>query len=240
MRYQSAGELAQALAQALTAEDIAKLDQEAAEKKKRLATQPTEKMDEAALPERKSLPTVAMGEATRAQITGEPVAAQVPQPEPVMMDQPPEKTGIPVTPRKKIKSEKAAAPGWMNRLKSRPVLFIVIGVVLVGVLILVISSLSGGVSCSTVEDCVAQANPLRDQGDLTGYLAYIAAAIDRVPADRHPAYAGLWCDRGDVERQLRQVDEAIRSFTSCMDWTQGDPALQPMRDRAAMALEELR
>ncbi len=237
MRYQSAGELAQALAQALKTEDIANLDQEAAEKKK-LAAQPTEKMDEAELPERKPLPTVVIGDATRAQIMGEAVAAQVPQP--VTMEQPPEKKEIPFTPKKKTKSEKAAAPGWMKQLKSRPILFVLIGVVLVGILILVISSLSGGVSCATVEDCVVIANPLRDQGDLEGYLKYIDAALDRVPADRHPAYAGLWCDRGDVEKQLGQMDEAIRSFTNCMDWTQGDPALQMVRDRALMGLEGLR
>ena len=242
-RYQSAGELAQALKQALPEDVVARLDQVEVGKTTSTMDQPTELMEAGDLPGRTQQPTMAIGDETRAEIAGIPPAIQAARLEPSGFKKTAEQEGKPTPPtqeQKPERHEKPAAAEGKKRSMSRLILFGVIGVVLVGILVLVITNLPGGVSCSSVEDCFLRANPLRDQGDLEGYLEYIGAAIDQVPADQHPRYAGLWCDRGDVERQLGQLDEAIRSYTSCIDWTQGDPDLQPLRDRAGMALDGLR
>lgn len=240
-RYLSAKEMVQALEKALPPERITELDSPQAQASTPVSALPTMLVEEQPAEDWARLPTVAMSEETRLEMLGTALAAGEPIPEPaapelvVNKETPVRALKIP-----KPKAEKIPANSPWNRLKSRPVLFILIGVVLIGILILVATSLSGGASCTTVEDCIARANPLRDQGDLAGYLKYFDAALARVPADQHPPYAGLWCDRGDVEKQLGQINQAISSFTNCRDWTQGDPALQQIRDRATNALAGLR
>jgi serine/threonine protein kinase len=248
-RYQNAREMVLALEGALSPELITQLDASGTQESIPRAAMPTVLMEAEEHPpaSKSQAPTELISEEMRSELANEPVRLEAAMPEPVKRETESKKeeaaiktkgSRVAKAPRPKTQERIAAKPIW-ERLKSRPVLFIVIGVVLVGILILVISSLSGGASCSTLEDCLARANPLRDQGDLAGYLKYIDAALARVPADQHPPHAGLWCDRGDAEKQLGQISQAMISFKYCMDWTQDDPALQPIRDRATTGLAGL-
>jgi hypothetical protein len=102
--------------------------------------------------------------------------------------------------------------------------------------------LSGGfaaLTCGSVESCVDQANATRDRGDLAGYVDLMRAAAGKVPGDQHPPNAGIWCDIGDAERELGRVDDARGSFTQCIEWTEGDPDMQGLRDAAEDALRGL-
>ena len=65
------------------------------------------------------------------------------------------------------------------------------------------------------------------------------AAADRVPAGEHPPNAGIWCDIGAAERELGRVDEARESYTKCIEWTEGNPDMQGLRDAAEEALRGL-
>jgi serine/threonine-protein kinase len=241
-RYQSAGELVQALEKALPQQVIERLDSASTQAALPRSTLPTMLMEAEGTAERAHLPTEIIEEESPVERLGPSSSDQQPSPEPAGLE-PVFGKEAPVqdseAPKPKILKEMAAKPARV-RLKLRHILLIAAGVVLIGILIFFVSRSSTRVTCPTVEDCIIRANPLRDQGDLAGYLKYIDAALASVPAEQHPMYAGLWCDRGEVERILGQLDQAIRSFTRCMDWTQGDPDLQPVRDRAGMALDELR
>jgi serine/threonine protein kinase len=224
-RYQSAGELAQALAQALTVEDIAGLDGESATKKKKtLAAQPTEKMDEADLPERKPLPTVAMSEETQAEITGEPVPAEVPQPEPGAMDQPPEKVESVAKPKKEKKPAREAAQGRGRWLRSRPFVIGVIVVVLLAALGLGLSSIlhTPTPPCPNIEECMALRMDLQNQGDLNGSLVAIDRAIGMVPPEDHRGFAWIWCERSALLEKMNRLDEANDSRNICEAWERGE------------------
>ena len=102
--------------------------------------------------------------------------------------------------------------------------------------------LSGGfaaLTCGSVENCIDQANALRETGDLAGYVNLMRAAAGRVPGDQHPPNAGIWCDIGEAERDLGWANDARGSFSKCIEWTEGDPGMQGLRDAAENALREL-
>lgn len=239
-RYQSAKEMVQALEKAFPAERVAGLDSPAAKAAFPVSTLPTMLVEEQPTPDLVNLASAALGEKNRHEMLSATPATEELIPEPAAIEPAVNKdVSDQAVKATKPKAEKTTANSLWNRLKPRPILFILIGVVLIGILILVVTRLSSGASCSTVEDCVARANPMRDQGNLAGYLKYIDAALSRIPADQHPQFAGLWCDRGDVEKQLGQVSQAIGNYTNCLNWTQGDPVLQPIRDRATIALAGL-
>ncbi len=104
-----------------------------------------------------------------------------------------------------------------------------------------LASLGGpGITCQNVDQCIAQAGGMRQDGNLEGALDSYIVAISLIPAHDHPSLAGIWCDRADIEKELGRREDAIQSYTTCSDWTQGDPAFQPMRDRAAYGLAELK
>jgi serine/threonine protein kinase len=241
-RYQSAKELVHAFEKSLPPERIAEVESSHARSTTPTSTLPTMLVEEQPAADLANLATAAMSEQTRIEMLGVPLEIARPPSQPPISSTPAaEAAPIQVEKTSGMKAREAtASKSIRGRFRFRPVILIVIGVALVGILILVISSLSSGASCFTVEECITRANPLRDQGDLAGYLKYIDAALARVPADQHPPFAGLWCDRGDVEKLLGQVNQAISSFTNCNDWTQGDPNLQPIRDRAVVSLAGLR
>lgn len=94
--------------------------------------------------------------------------------------------------------------------------------------------------CDTPEACLEQANQLVLQGDLTRALAVINLAIDLVPADAHPPYAGLLCRRGDINLMLERSGQAGRDFELCIDWTERDPSLEDLRAYARERLQTIR
>ena len=86
---------------------------------------------------------------------------------------------------------------------------------------------------------MTQAEKFRAQGDLEGYLGAVTVALDRVPEREHPPFATLWCDRADALRELGRPDEAIENYHLCIEWTQGDPDLEGLRERADQSLNDL-
>ena len=76
-RFQSAVDMAHALEQSLTTQEITILDRGRIESKTTFTTQPTEMMEQSSLSGKEQLPTVAMSEETRAEISGKPVKKQV-------------------------------------------------------------------------------------------------------------------------------------------------------------------
>ena len=206
-RYQSAGELVQALEKALPAEVIAVLDAPARKVKASVANQPTELIETPAA-DRTHLPIVAMADESQ---TGIPNQVPIPAGTPPVEAPPPAPT--------KIKGRK-----WISRRS----LWIAGGVLLLAILAFAAISLLGGKACTSIEDCVAHANSAAGRGDTQGVSDYLLKAINHVPADQQPKFANLWCDRGDALAKLQQRDPAIASYQSCMAWTGNDPALQPI------------
>jgi hypothetical protein len=79
------------------------------------------------------------------------------------------------------------------------------------------------------------------EGDFGGVVAATDAAIELVPDNEHPEHAHLWCMKGEAYAAMDQVDAAIESFYICLDWTEGDPELEEVRNFAEeqiMMLEE--
>ncbi len=93
--------------------------------------------------------------------------------------------------------------------------------------------------CATPEECHALAEETWGSGDLEGAIALIERAISLVPENEHPPYAQYWCMRGEAFMALDRYDEAIWSFEDCLDWTEGDPALEDLRQLAHEQIEIL-
>jgi len=222
-RTQSAGELARSLAQALTAEVTADLDQEAAREKTKATDQPTERMDAASRPDRAQLPTVAMGAETRAEIAAEPDVPESALTEPAKPAPPvPEKKTARVKqkPQPVAVRKKPAGPALIERFKSKPVLFGVLGLVVVVILVVVFSSLSGG--CNSLEACIARAEELNRQGDIEGAIDAYGRAADMVPPQEHPSFAWLWCTRSELLDSVGRHDQATGDREICMAWERGE------------------
>jgi serine/threonine protein kinase len=225
-RYQSAGELVRMLEKTLPADVIAELDAPARKGKASVTDRPTELIEIPAV-DRAHLPTVAMAEETPARISGQaPVPAEI----------------SPLEGKKKTAPAEAPPPGLVKGRKriSRRTLWIAGGVLLLAILAFAAASLLGGKACTSIEDCVARANEAASRGDTQGVADFILEAINHVPIDQRTAYAYLWCDRGDAVASLHQLDAAVASYRSCMDWTGNDPVFQPLRDRAQAGLNSLK
>jgi serine/threonine protein kinase len=227
-RYQSAGELVRALEEALPGEAMAALDSPAGQAQPSVADHPTELVEPAPV-DRAHLPTEAISAETRAGISiNNILPVEIPSPEPEKKPAP-SAAPVPVP-------EKAAMP----KFKIRRAWWIAAGgVLLLAILAFVGVSLLGGRSCSSITDCVAQANAAGARDETQASADYLLEAINAVPANLRPQNANLWCDRGDALAKLRQLDAATGSYRNCIDWTQNDPALQPLRDRANAALAGL-
>jgi serine/threonine protein kinase len=227
-RFQTAGEFIRALQKALPENALVKMDSAKEKIRLPLPRQPTQIMDEQPAFSRTQMPTEVMEETPEA-AAPQPISAEKPIPMEAAAA-PPETQAKP------------AGPSRPNAWKSRRVLWIAVGLAAVaavaaGAWLLFGRSAAG--RCDTLEACIAQVNTFRMQGNLPGVVDALNAAIDHVPGDQHRPNASLWCDKGDAERELGRVPDARASYTTCRDWTEGDPGLQPVRQRADEALAGL-
>lgn len=100
-----------------------------------------------------------------------------------------------------------------------------------------LESLTTGISdCGAPEECHALAEAHMNSGNFEGAITTIEAAISNVPENEHPAFAQYWCLKGEAHLALEQFDMALWSFEDCLNWTEGDPALEEMR---AFAQEQI-
>ncbi len=97
-----------------------------------------------------------------------------------------------------------------------------------------IESLSTGTSadtsgCGSPEECHVLAEELRNNGDTQGALDAINQAIALVPEGDHPPFHYIMCTAGELYMQAENWDNAIRSFETCIEWTEGDPGFEDAR-----------
>jgi hypothetical protein len=222
-RYKSAGELMSAFAHALTKDVITKLDEGSAKKEMSFASQLTERIDEASLPGETQIPTIAMSEKTMAEIG---VNAKIPKESAVK-----HKTKKPAqkekqyqkpTPHISKEIEKPTQPSFIHQLKSKPLLLVLIGLIVVAILAFALKGTSGGLSCSSVEECVDRMGQLQAQGDLDGALAAMDKATSMVPRERHTDYAWIWCERAILLEQLDKINQSDESREICAAWGRGE------------------
>ena len=217
-RYQSAGELARALAQVLTLDLIAELDQGSGRKKSKLSPQPTEMMEESDMPRRANLPTVEMGTETQAEIAG----SLPPKPVAKSEDRIPPEAVMEIKSGREEKSSNAAHPSFKERLKSKAFLFGLISIVVVVALVILFSLLSPGGDCRSVEACLALAEDLNRQGDLEGAIDAFRKAGELVPLQDHGPNAWIWCSRADLLDLVGRQEEAFANREMCATWERGE------------------
>jgi tetratricopeptide (TPR) repeat protein len=97
-----------------------------------------------------------------------------------------------------------------------------------------------GPRCENPDRCAALAERLLGEGRFDEAVAALDRGLEMVPESVHPPNAHLWCLRGDAQTGRRARDEAIRSYETCIGWTEGDPDLEPLRRDADRKLRELR
>jgi serine/threonine protein kinase len=264
-RFGSAGEFIRELEKALPEEAIRVLDGREEPSAIPVSRQPTMVMEEEPAADRAHLPTEVM-EKTEPEPAPEPAPEKQKAPKPVRRErtvetppvpakepapQAPEKAEMP-RPKKTISAAGVPGESKINTeaaftrvrefLGTRNGRIAAVALAALAVLAVGWWILSGGVTaltCGSVEGCIDQANATRNQGDLAGYVNLMQAAADRVPAGEHPPNAGIWCDIGAAERELGRVDEARESYTKCIEWTEGNPDMQGLRDAAEEALRGL-
>ena len=244
-RYQSAIELYQALERAISSDAVAHFEAPLEQVEPLPREKPTEVVVSSEGIASSQLPTQVMGEETRAAVNEVTLVDETTEPK----METPQKAGrtqdTTISPVKKpdlTLSTKAAKTSWQERLKPRPILFAIAGIVIVSALLLILG-LSGVLrrsDCSTFDDCITRANQMRETRDLPGYMKYVDQALPKVPPERHPEFAGLWCDRGDAARELGWKEDAMMSYNNCIAWTRDIPELQPVRERANQGINSLR
>jgi serine/threonine protein kinase len=242
-RYQTAKEMIQALEKAFTPEAIMKLDEADEDLIPSIAAMPTMLMEEPSAINRAQMPTIAMEDKqnpSKVDSLQEKIGA-LPGREDAKKSSIKIENAAPIQETGRKTSNKQNASSLWRKLKSKPLIPAGIGIlVLVGVLLtLALAGVFNRVSCPTIQECQAKADALISQGDLVGYLKYIDRALALVQPRDDPIFAGLWCDRGDVEKVLGQINQARDSYNNCIGWTQGKPEFQPVRDRANKALSTL-
>jgi hypothetical protein len=237
-RFATAGEFIRALQKALPDNTVDKMESDKGKSQVPVSTQPTMVMQEESVPGRAQMQTEVMETPSAAE-------EEMPQPEKIAAAEGKPEIGSAVagSDRRRQDGADAQSPRIVDLLKNRRVQVAAAG--LAAVILLTVGGWllfgrSGGLVCNSIEECIVQAQELRTQGDLPGYVDKMNAAIDHVPGDQHPPNAGLWCDKGEIEWELGRVDGARESFTQCIDWTEGVPDLQGLRQRAEEALQGLR
>ncbi|MBC8505147.1 MAG: protein kinase [Anaerolineales bacterium] len=88
---------------------------------------------------------------------------------------------------------------------------------------------TGSSECGSPEECHGLAEELRNNGDIQGALEAINTAIHLVPEGEYLAFHYIVCLEGELYNQDGDWEEAIRSFESCIEWTEGDPGLEDVR-----------
>jgi serine/threonine protein kinase len=224
-RYQSAGEMAQALSQALPENIIAKLESNHIRNSTSTTELPTEIMEKTSLPNLAQQSTLAFGDETQADIAGLPKETEGTKILPVAVEEPAEKKEKPSRLLKKQKTtahEKTATSGGISNLKHRPVILVVIGLIIVIILVITLNKSFGGASCSSIDECMTRTLDLQSQGDLDGALAVMDKATSMVPRELHTEYAWIWCDRAVLLEQLGKTNQSGESRETCVAWERGD------------------
>ncbi|MFQ5410123.1 MAG: hypothetical protein ACE5FI_17070, partial [Anaerolineales bacterium] len=98
----------------------------------------------------------------------------------------------------------------------------------------------GATSCAPSSACEERAHELLAANDPAGAVDYFDRALALAETGEHPPFAHLWCERGEASVQLKWFDEAARDFEQCIDWTEGDPDLEPIRALADEQLQQIR
>jgi len=222
-RYQSAGELTQAMAQALTKQDIAKIDAVGATADISFESQLTERIDKADLPGETQIPTIAMSEKTLAEIGG---ISKIPK-EPAVKHKTikpaqKEKQYQQPTPPISKEIEELTQSSAIPQLKSKQALLVIVGLIVVVILAFTLRGTSGRPSCSNVEECVDRIGELQAKGDLDGALAAMDKATSMVPRERHTDYAWIWCERAILLDQLDKINQSNESREICAAWGRGE------------------
>jgi serine/threonine protein kinase len=92
--------------------------------------------------------------------------------------------------------------------------------------------------CITLEECQEQVIRYMVLEEWELAVGKIDQTLELIP-DEHPPFAYLWCERGSAQAELGNIDEAISNFVICIEWTEGDPDLEPLRREAERNLELL-
>ena len=164
------------------------------------------------------------------------VAMDTPPPPP--REKTPRKTETPPPEEKALPAHRKAA-SQRPRRKILPLILAGLGVILLAAFAIFVlpGLLDDGRAiepgeepiCNEIPDCHALAEEFMGEGDFGGVVAATDAAIELVPDNEHPEHAHLWCLKGEAFAAMDQLDPAIESFQTCMDWTEGDPGLEDIR-----------
>ncbi len=98
----------------------------------------------------------------------------------------------------------------------------------------------GGEACSTVEECLGQAEELMAGSDFESAVGRLDRALGFIPDDEHPPFAHLGCLRGEANAAMERFEQAMGDFELCIEWTEGNPGLEGLRAHAEERLRELR
>jgi serine/threonine protein kinase len=238
-RFATAGEFVRAIQQALPDIAAAELDSARGDSRVSIRQQPTEIMEEP--PARAQMITEVMdtaqplpGKEAATPDAARPAGSAVPPGVDAPALQPSGTPGRPGVP--------TILPRILSWGKAHPLPAVGIGLTVVAVVIaaaFLLPYLAGAAKCSPYEACLNQALQQRAQGNLSGFVELMNAGLAQVPSDQHPLKAGMWCDKGDAERQLGRIPDARSSYATCKDWTNGDPAFEPVRVRADQGMAGL-
>ncbi|MBN1438569.1 MAG: serine/threonine protein kinase [Anaerolineales bacterium] len=252
-RFKSAGEFARALEKALPEGVLKTVDGGGQKQPAPVSAQSTMAMEVEPVPSRTQMPTEVMETPPELNIQGIPDPARregAAEAVPAEEAERPPKLG-------KIKTAEAKPPapaggvkpaaetlmasmrGILNTRRGRIAAAVVAAAIVLAAGWWILSGGISSLTCVSVESCIAQAQELRERGDLAGFITLMEAAAGRVPGDEHPPNAGIWCDIGDAERELSRMDAARESYTRCIEWTEGIPEFQDVRTRGEEALQGL-
>jgi tRNA A-37 threonylcarbamoyl transferase component Bud32 len=229
-RFHSAGDFIRELEKALPDDAVVRLDGAGVKGALPVSAQPTQIMEEPAAPARAQMPTEVMEAPIRMETTPPPAAAEKHLPV-KKTETPAKKPGMAAAP---------AWPGWLNSRRARMAGIALAVALVIGIGAWFLFGQAVFFGCNSVEACLAQAQAARMQGNLPGFVDKMNAAIQFVPVFQHRPNAGLWCDKGDAERDLGRRGDAANSYNQCNAWTEGDPSLQGLRDRANGSLAGLK
>jgi serine/threonine-protein kinase len=224
-RFQTADEISKALAKAI--DEVESVEEPAKEEKTPVDTtvKPTVVMEEEEKPDLTLDPTTVMEEeeSPPEPVKEKPSPKVEKKPEPVKKKPPSkvEKKPEPVKPKKEkpAKKPKVATPSLKDKLPLKIIIPAAIVVIGLG-LVLVFGGIGG--SCNSIEECHGMAGEARGMGDFDGAIDYLDRAIGMVPEEDHQGYAHLWCERGDILRDMGNHDEVGFSDEMCGAWERGE------------------
>lgn len=238
-RYPTALEMTNALERALARDMFDALDGTGEAARPPVSAMPTMHMAEPKPEDQAQMPTVIAGPKLRAEAMKAPAVGKKPASSPSAPERRREMESPTTAARRPAMKTPVTLPSASQRwIRFLPVIFIVLALA-AAAFFFVFKGPSGESPCTTFDACMTQAEKFRAQGDLEGYLGAVTVALDRAPEREHPPLAILWCDRADALRELGRSNEAIESYHLCIEWTEGDPGLEGLRERANQSLNDL-